>query len=869
MNTNVSQTTRTTDDVLDIDIHDLCTENLFLYQHDDILFSNDKSDKNDFDLASYITDDTSSVLLSTPAPKTNVSKPVMAAQSLKSQQPNLPVKRKLLDDINEQKVQNVRNTTDLSKAYVTNRSTRKRKAQLSKEFIESSESDSDSSDELEVDVEGDDDVVYQTKKADSNSKSKLDKDMDWTPESNTSKGVAKKVLKEQPAQNISFENNNLRKPDKEDISTSGKPSNGLRHMIHKQMLSAKPIKGASIMKKYSEIKAVQGDETNKSKAIDRGKTPTAYSRGKDIQITAKYYKSSSDDSDSSYDKSVDIKNSGNVKSENSPKSENPRKNENSHVKNDKRENIQCKRKLTEMRHQSKMQKVVVNPKTTVKMGYKVEKSDSNVSKENDKSIAFKIKDNVKSNSKISVPVKSECKINSELINDRVPPLIPNTVCKSSDTGCKSETQFNVYKQADSIEKQIKVEVPETNVESQNTIAQPVKKKLNIQEYLKRRNISTLKNDATNNRNTVLGNLSNVVTNGKAEDNEKENKTSEIVSCEQSLYEEIIIVSMGCNTDISIPELKNLSKTAPQSVVAQGKSAILLCNIQDTLDKATANRDLSKISSNSLISSIQNVILKKSTIQSMVTVNDTKDLAKAKRTDGTLDETKDASEREHGENKVIMHLRKDRVRPSTNTIYVQTEPYFQFPPLDKLHPPIQVFETESNENTKSHSKYNSNNGISNQTELLSESSYHSDDDQKTQRRSRYSDYYSSSSRLSNCSSKKSYNFKRNSSKSKNRQYHRNDKQRTISRSLNESSNSSRSSSSSSDSATSSASSSTTSRSFSESDSDSSRTSSCRTFNSYGGSSTTTTTTNTSRFIQRRERRSSYRRRFTSPGKRYDM
>lgn len=111
------------------------------------------------------------------------------------------------------------------------------------------------------------------------------------------------------------------------------------------------------------------------------------------------------------------------------------------------------------------------------------------------------------------------------------------------------------------------------------------------------------------------------------------------------YEEIIRVSIQCNTDISI---------SPNEHEQSHSNAQFLTNI--------VNNSLVNSSANSLFSSINEVIQKKCETQQIDQIVNEK------------------MEEYHGEDKVIMHLRKDRIRASQNSIAIQTEVTPLFPPL---------------------------------------------------------------------------------------------------------------------------------------------------------------------------------------------
>lgn len=120
------------------------------------------------------------------------------------------------------------------------------------------------------------------------------------------------------------------------------------------------------------------------------------------------------------------------------------------------------------------------------------------------------------------------------------------------------------------------------------------------------------------------------------------------------YEEIISVSMGCNTEVTIP---------PTDDDEQKPASMFLKNIVNNLNRDNMESLLN--SSTSLFSSIQAVVQKKCV--------------------STGTETEQVGEPEtdlngNGENKTIMHLRKDRLRPLKSTIGLQTDNISLFPPL---------------------------------------------------------------------------------------------------------------------------------------------------------------------------------------------
>ncbi|KAI9584251.1 hypothetical protein GQX74_006146 [Glossina fuscipes] len=141
------------------------------------------------------------------------------------------------------------------------------------------------------------------------------------------------------------------------------------------------------------------------------------------------------------------------------------------------------------------------------------------------------------------------------------------------------------------------------------------------------------------------------------------------------YEEIIIESIGCNTDISITPLsKSTTITVNNASRSILKSTALLSTISNTFQKVKASENV-RISTNSLITSIQDVVVKKSfPIENEI-------LGKGEcKNSGLKNVGKPAY---HGEDKIIMHLRKDRIRKSTSTVGAQTDLQPEFPPLSLL------------------------------------------------------------------------------------------------------------------------------------------------------------------------------------------
>ena len=252
----------------------------------------------------------------------------------------------------------------------------------------------------------------------------------------------------------------------------------------------------------------------------------------------------------------------------------------------------------------------------------------------------------------------------------------------------------------------------------------VKKKLKLAEYLKRRR-DLLVAPIENKYNRSNFTLDSLVSKNTPHNNNNNNNIGNSIKAEQEAIdetinvsanltdnlEEIVIVSIGCNTELSIAPKSNCDSNN-----GLNKTNSLFCKINDTLIKAQGENV--QISSNSLIASIQDVLLKKcipteSSITSslstttssptplpikkdssdkmnnMVATNSCSDShlkAKATPTPLLAMEKKPCYEEvveEHGEDKIIMHLRKDRIKAPTSTIAIQTDCLLQFPTLKKF------------------------------------------------------------------------------------------------------------------------------------------------------------------------------------------
>lgn len=135
---------------------------------------------------------------------------------------------------------------------------------------------------------------------------------------------------------------------------------------------------------------------------------------------------------------------------------------------------------------------------------------------------------------------------------------------------------------------------------------------------------------------------------------------------QADYEEIIIVSTSCNTDITIPPYQASialrdNKTTPSSRSLL-KSSVLLYNISNGSE---AGKDMT----NSLIASIQSEVVRQTNCVALGTSTAT----------GTTTTAGDKN-LPHGEDMVIMHLAKNRIRKRMVSMGTQTDLQPEFPLL---------------------------------------------------------------------------------------------------------------------------------------------------------------------------------------------
>ncbi|CAO1434114.1 unnamed protein product [Diamesa serratosioi] len=146
------------------------------------------------------------------------------------------------------------------------------------------------------------------------------------------------------------------------------------------------------------------------------------------------------------------------------------------------------------------------------------------------------------------------------------------------------------------------------------------------------------------------------------------------------YEEIIILSIGCNTDISRPPFEN---------------------DDDDIDAINVDKSLKNIVNNLKKDNMQNILQSQTSLLSSIQTVVTQ--AKCNSTLATAAVSSDKNEKktkEHGEDKVIMHLRKDRVRTQKCNFSVQTDNLSEFPPLLLLAPSNSSRNKSSSRNYRS-------------------------------------------------------------------------------------------------------------------------------------------------------------------------
>ncbi|XP_055303832.1 uncharacterized protein LOC129569214 [Sitodiplosis mosellana] len=867
-------------------------------QVDDILFKND----HQFDLASYIGGESNSLLLS-PVNDSSARRRMISLSDIGHiESHNTPNKIDLSNSLRTSAVQQTNATHD--KVAKTPAGNRRKRKNLSREFIKTS----DSEDEKETStIKNSINSVAESSKR---NKRKVD-DPVWIPNADKRGAKAPKQTAVSHVKQI-VDRKDLVENKKATKTIPSAHGNSLRNMLKQQLLSERPMNKGKLLKTMS-VPAGATEKLNQPKVVQHPIKRMGVGRGKDIQITAKYYncnetsdnydvrdksckqdrfhqiytdsdtsESESSSSESSESDDSDIE----VNSEPTPSPKEIRKVKqdpviqvNSNKEKPRENHFEKKPSAGELVNKNAGSNVKVNitkptiidsnsldstdfARALVTNAKKVTKAKPTVSKK--KSNLEQQKRLIQSNMLLQNPAKfrifaddknkivsngtmsmRKSKIGSNVLAERKPKpanivqKLPAIVEKVFQCEKEIKTEqineeiidvVNVVEVKDIIDVQEQVK-PDVMIVEESKVESSAKRKLNIQEYLKRKSLKTSHNSGASINGSFIVNIKTEKIGNEApmESNQKKNETNEEASPNDvfvgnSMYEEIIIVSMGCNTNISIPEASFIQPSEMKDGKSV-KSKVLLSDIQTSVEKAN-----SKISSMSLISSIQDVILKKT---HSIEQNDKKDVTVGGDEDATNGKDKEKEVPEHGENKVIMHLRKDRVRPTRVSTSIQTDPYFQFPPLEKLVPlsKKQSIMTEKrmgsiprdNRSSEMHFLHTETKNRIHRNyrgpSHLSESSYYSDEDDKSvQRRSRHSDFMEHSAVRHRRSRRESSRY----SSSKYDKYI--SRHRTISRSLSTSSDNSTTSTDSSSSSQSSSSSSTYVSSAS-----------VRSLNSYGGSS----------------------------------
>lgn len=212
-----------------------------------------------------------------------------------------------------------------------------------------------------------------------------------------------------------------------------------------------------------------------------------------------------------------------------------------------------------------------------------------------------------------------------------------------------------------------------------------KRKLNLEEYLRRR--PDLKVNSSK-----VSEIKQEPIDWGTNPTDAERKEESPATTIQDLYEEIIVVSIGSNTDVTIPVNERLS--------GDNQSLKLMSEITDTIAKVK-NDAGEHIASNTLIASIRDVIIKKSSSLNCSSIN-----ANSNTTDSTTNDEIVKEELEHGEDKTIMHLKKDRVRNARTSIGVQTDCDIRFPALERPKTLIYSKSLSRSPSTSSRSSYSS-------------------------------------------------------------------------------------------------------------------------------------------------------------------
>lgn len=245
-------------------------------------------------------------------------------------------------------------------------------------------------------------------------------------------------------------------------------------------------------------------------------------------------------------------------------------------------------------------------------------------------------------------------------------LTPITNQSKSDDIVKKVLEAN-NKIAESRSLLLPLNGPAVQPKRLDPITEAKNKVLRLQEMKKAKQIKII--DSTVNSKvkkvTVLPPLQDII-NGKCF---KETVPQDVVQKNPN-YEEIIIVSVSTNTEVTIPPIRIVPKSG-QSLLKISNAKVVAPPTTDLLENVSSTIQKVKcVTKSSLICSIQDVVVKKTVPGATIgTVLDTKIVE--------CDKKKDL---EHGEDKIIMHLRKDRIRKKKMTASCQTDLLPEFPPL---------------------------------------------------------------------------------------------------------------------------------------------------------------------------------------------
>lgn len=263
-------------------------------------------------------------------------------------------------------------------------------------------------------------------------------------------------------------------------------------------------------------------------------------------------------------------------------------------------------------------------------------------------------------------------------------VVPDNKIQEPEHICNQEVEVKELAKVDQAScDNLGVTMDDDNSMSSNDSVKKVRKKLNLAEYKKRRANEKVENKPLFDvpRKIAAFELCDVPASlpllilptdpNWSQQMKIKNEPIELVRPSKTVfnpdvYEEIIMVSNGCNTDITIPPFDESEDTNDKKPGSK-----FLKNIVNNLKKDNVDNILN--SSTSLFSSIQAVVQGKCV---------------STETNTEPRSTQSVDTNEQGEDKIIMHLRKDRLKPFKCSVGLQTEDMSLFPPL--LLSPSLVF-----------------------------------------------------------------------------------------------------------------------------------------------------------------------------------